>query len=797
MKRLAPLAVLTLLLGLTAADARAEGKVTLEGLLRQMTDLSQLAEFPDPPYVTKQFSSYDRASEAPGKESWFANSDRGFTLYDGIVKDRTPYCTGNPMQMPPPDGHFAAGTRVGIAPTHQPVGKYVWAYATAADGSASDGKIPQGYIEKSAITMDPLGHVLADTDGPGCVVRIWSANPNDAGKIRIYLDEAKDPAIEAPLTALLGGRWKTTIDGKEVTPLPDPIACERSRGFNLYFPIPYQKHCKITVDKSDIYYHVDYRTYPEGTEVETFRLDALAKVQAQVAQVAEELRHEAKADVNPNGSVSHNQIAAHDDFPHDEIEIAVGDRSVDPLPGPGQKPKQSLNNYDFFKLKAGQHRYARVVGARQAVTLFSVQVSEYKDEARALRGLVLKGWFDGDSDPQIWCPLGDFFASSPGLNVYHGLPIRVQREGDTLRLTADWWMPYQKSAIFEVINLGTEPATVRIDIGTVPYRWTDRTMHFHAKWRTATMKTRPFRDWTYCSLKGKGVFVGDMLSIMNPSPAWWGEGDEKVFVDGEKFPSWFGTGSEDYYGYAWSDPKPFQHAYHNQTRCDGPGTRGHTSVNRFHILDAIPFTKSFRFDMEVWHWTPNIDVTCAASSFWYARHGTVAPDDDFLPVFQEQVQTIPSPPPPFKIAGALEGEKLKILGKSGNFDAGPQDLAEFADGKWSGDSHLWVRPPKKGEWVDLELPVAADGKYHVVVYLTKARDYCIVQFAVGGTLLGKPIDCFNSPNVVSTGPIDLGEVELKKGTAVLRGEVVGTNEKSDGLRYMWGLDCVVLKLAGP
>ena len=103
-------------------------------------------------------------------------------------------------------------------------------------------------------------------------------------------------------------------------------------------------------------------------------------------------------------------------------------------------------------------------------------------------------------------------------------------------------------------------------------------MYFHAKWRTADMKTRPFHDWTYCDLKGKGVFVGDMLSIMSPVGAWWGEGDEKIFVDGEKFPSWFGTGSEDYYGYAWSNPEPFQHPYHNQTRCDGKGPAARSAI---------------------------------------------------------------------------------------------------------------------------------------------------------------------------------------------------------------------------
>jgi hypothetical protein len=430
----------------------------------------------------------------------------------------------------------------------------------------------------------------------------------------------------------------------------------------------------------------------------------------------------------------------------------------------------------------------------------------------ALRGVLLQVWFDDDKEPQIRCPLGDFFGTSPGASTYAALPLTAKSEpnkvgnsapedddsitrfNEVVTLKSRWVMPYNRSARIELQNHGKKTVIAEPAFHVEPYHWTDRSLYFHAKWRTQTMKTRPFRDWTYCDLKGKGVFVGDMLSVMNPVGAWWGEGDEKIYVDGEEFPSWFGTGTEDYYGYAWSDPKPFQHAYHNQTRCDGPGTFGRTSVNRFHILDNIPFTKSFRFDMEVWHWTPNIDVNYAATSYWYARPGAT---DDFPPVDAKVLQNVPAPPPLFKIAGAVEGEKLKILGKSGEFEAGPQAMQEFPDGKWSGDSHLWVRPPKAGSWVDLELPVPADGKYHVVVYLTKARDYGILQFHLDGPPLGRPIDCFHADAVVATGPVDLGTVSLKKGTVTLRGEVVGTNEKSVGLRYMWGLDCVVLRPVKP
>jgi hypothetical protein len=735
-----------------------------------MTDLSLLAEFPDPPYVARQFSSYERLSETPKDPAgWFANHDRGFMLYDGVVKERTPYYQGDPRQKKPADGQFEAGTRVGIARNRKPVGDSVWAYATAPDGGPMDGKIPQGYIAKSAIRMDPQGHVLAEMDGPGCVVRIWSANPKDAGNIRIYLDGAREPVIEAPMTALLSGKWQTETDGKKWTPFPDPIAHERSRGYNLYFPIAYARHCKITIDKPDIYYHVDYRTYPRGTEVETFRFDTLAKTWAEESFIGSTRRGlQLKILRGEASETSFNR-------PSDDSQQRVRTKAITLEPG-----KKS----PVFKFKGPG-----------LVHFLEIDVGGSKNEADALRGLVLVGAFDGADQPQIWCPLGDFFGSGPGANPYRSLPLHILRARDDkgkIELQAFWVMPFERAAVFEVHNLGKQSLSITGEAYYHPYRWSDRSMHFHAKWRTETMNTRPFRDWTYCDLRGKGVFVGDMLSLMNPVTAWWGEGDEKIYVDGEKFPSWFGTGTEDYYGYAWSNPKLFQHAYHNQTRCDGPVTKGHTSVNRFHILDAIPFTRSFRFDMEVWHWTPNIRVTYAATSYWYARPGS---SDDFKPVEAKVLQDIPSPPPPFKIPGAIEGEDLQVLKKSGDFPAGPQDMASFADGKWSGDRQLWVRPANKGAWVDLRLPVPADGKYGVLVYLTRARDYGIVQLALDGKPLGKPIDLFNADKVVSTGAIDLGTAELKKGDATLRVGVVGSNAKSVGLRYMWGLDCVVLKAA--
>ena len=67
------------------------------------------------------------------------------------------------------------------------------------------------------------------------------------------------------------------------------------------------------------------------------------------------------------------------------------------------------------------------------------------------------------------------------------------------------------------------------------------------------LPTRPFRDWHVAGIQGQGHLVGTVLDVENPpAAAWWGEGDEKIYVDGEAFPSLFGTGTEDYFGYAWS-----------------------------------------------------------------------------------------------------------------------------------------------------------------------------------------------------------------------------------------------------
>ena len=127
----------------------------------------------------------------------------------------------------------------------------------------------------------------------------------------------------------------------------------------------------------------------------------------------------------------------------------------------------------------------------------------------------------------------------------------------------------------------------------------------------------------YVEVTGQGQYVGDTLALMNGINAWWGEGDEKIFIDGETFPSHVGTGTEDYYGYAWCRPEPFHTPFHAQPTGSGNLAGGFSVNSRYRILDAMPFTKSLKFDMELWHWR-NTKMNYAPATFWYARPGAVS-----------------------------------------------------------------------------------------------------------------------------------------------------------------------------
>jgi hypothetical protein len=253
--------------------------------------------------------------------------------------------------------------------------------------------------------------------------------------------------------------------------------------------------------------------------------------------------------------------------------------------------------------------------------LITVQISP-KDAPQVLRSAVLEATFDGETT--VWCPLGEFFGCGARLDEVQDWFRTVEKDG---KMTCRWVMPNQKSARIAIKNLGQQAFEATLQFSTGPWQWDDRSMHFHANWRHEhPINTRPMSDWNYIEIQGQGVYVGDTLTVFSPVPQWYGEGDERVYIDGEKSPSHLGTGTEDYYGYAWGMAHRFDSPFISMPKRSSRGRndwRGYTTTSRVRLLDSIPMRKSLRFDMEIWNWA-DTKVGYAAGKFWYARPGATS-----------------------------------------------------------------------------------------------------------------------------------------------------------------------------
>ncbi len=581
--------------------------------------------------------------------------------------------------------------------------------------------------------------VFAEMEGPGCIWRIWSARP-EQGHVRIYLDGAKEPVVDLP--------FKGYFDGQNEPFTRSAVVHTVAMGWNNYTPIPYQKSCKIVADpKWGAYFQFVYTTYPKGTQVPTFRRQLSAEENTALDEANKIL---SKGGLAPAG------VPTDATTQEATVTIEPGDRFVATLEGPC------------------------------AVTGLSVsgKFENREDEIEALRDIVLQITWDDEAKPAVWSPLGDFFGSAPGVNLYRSFPLGMTEEG----YYCNWYMPFATSAKFEFINEGTKSRALDLQ-GTYEQlrRPIEQLGRFHARWhRDAFLPEDPVRrkiDWTMLKTTGRGRFCGVMLHVWNPRGGWWGEGDEKFFVDGEKFPSTIGTGSEDYFGYAWCNPTLFANCYHDQTISNN--NKGHVSVNRWHIVDNIPFQQSFEAAIEKYY--PNSKPTLyAATVYWYQTAGQ---KDPYEPVPAGERTGYWGPVEVFKIKGALEGEEMKILRKTAG-NAAPQDMSGY-EGNWSNESHLWWTDAKPGDTLDLAVPVEKAGTYKLKMQLTKAIDYGIVQLSLDGKKLGGPIDLFNR-GVIATGVLDMGAHELSQGQHVLRVEIAGANEKAVK-SYMFGLDYVKLE----
>ena len=424
--------------------------------------------------------------------------------------------------------------------------------------------------------------VIMEHSGPGAVTRMWlPLEPSkDQQIIRFYFDGSATPAIEVPFNEFMSGRGfvkpplafvaSNESDLRNQLNAVPPLL--RGIGGDLYLPIPFARGCKITLDQVPFYYIVNYRSYASTVQVETFSMDGYAAAQDAVDAAGEAL------------------LAAPD--------LALSE--------PGQQAT----------LAPGQELALDLPPGAAAVRNIRVQVAPGA-APQALRSIVLTADFDGEA--AIWCPIGEFFGAGARLNPVQDRFRTVRADG---AMYSRWIMPYQSSGRLALKNLGSVPVTVTLAAVTAPWQWDERSLLFHANWRfQGAFNTMPTFDWNYIEIQGRGVYVGDTLTAFNRHDYWYGEGDERVYIDGETFPSHLGTGTEDYYGYAWGMTGFFSSPFISQPQRDAQsGWKGFTTTSRVRMLDAIPLRSSFKLDMEISHHT-STQLDYAVGTFWYARPG--------------------------------------------------------------------------------------------------------------------------------------------------------------------------------
>ena len=171
------------------------------------------------------------------------------------------------------------------------------------------------------------------------------------------------------------------------------------------------------------------------------------------------------------------------------------------------------------------------------------------------RTLVLRAYWDHASEPAIEVPLGDFFANGWGrFAQVSSSMITVNPHGG---FNSYWPMPFQRYAELSVENLGDTDAELYYQVTYENQIDGDRLGYLHAQFRRdnplPTGNTHVLLD----DVEGQGHYVGTYLAWGSNSTGWWGEGELKVYLDGDQdFPTISGTGTEDYIGGAWNNDVP-------------------------------------------------------------------------------------------------------------------------------------------------------------------------------------------------------------------------------------------------
>ncbi len=264
---------------------------------------------------------------------------------------------------------------------------------------------------------------------------------------------------------------------------------------------------------------------------------------------------------------------------------------------------------------------------------------------------ILRFYWDGEKEPSVEVPVGDFFGS--GWGKYAQLTSLAVCVNPGSAFNCYWEMPFRKSCRITLQNLDEREMILYYQIDYALTEIPDDAAYFHAQFRRANPLKYKDVYTILDGVKGWGHYVGTYMAWGVNNNGWWGEGEIKFFLDGDKdFPTICGTGTEDYfcgsYGFENPDTRQYQEfttpysGFHQVIRPDGMNvSQQRFGLYRWHIMDPIRFEKDLKVQMQALGWRSGgrylpLQDDIASVAFWYQTEPHAPfpklPNKDYLEV---------------------------------------------------------------------------------------------------------------------------------------------------------------------
>jgi hypothetical protein len=449
-----------------------------------------------------------------------------------------------------------------------------------------------------------------------------------------------------------------------------------------------------------------------------------------------------------------------------------------------QISSHSLNDGDAWHVGAGEKKVLADVNGPCIVRNVWFTCSGLPETGEEyLRNLIIRMYWDNEKTPSVEVPFGDFFGN--------GFSRRVNWHSEYLGVTSGGFysyfpMPFRKHARIEIENTSGKAMLVFFHILCQRYdRLPENTLYFHSQWRREN-PTIHGKNYTILDAAGEGYFAGVFLFMQayDKGDKWnFLEGDEFMYVDGEKDASIKGTGGEDYFQGGWYFiDGTFNAPYHGLVLKDPDTIRA--SCYRFHLLDRVNFNSSIHVEIEHGN-RPGNDAKADFSSvaYWYQSE----PHKAFEPLNPDRKPTITLPA--YIFPGAIEWE--------GTPETQPIYMSTYQN-DWS-NNMAGVFVGKIGQSSQNKFSVPSDGRYLVGVNLIANDCGAIAQISIDGNDIGSPIDTYSKDakdyyllnNNKAMGLKQIGKLQLREGEHIAKITLVGRNEKAKGCELM--VDCITIQ----